>query len=130
MTGHDLIVAHRKAGHGLKNQTVYIDADGLPINREWREYGEHASVSIDPNDYPETLDFRFAKGLLRDANKNATVGTLWTGSLLRDYAAGSVVTLATEGVKSWDGTAFISRIRHDYVKTRSKLYLRKPLEGY
>ena len=66
---------------------------------------------------------RFAKGLLRDANKNATVGTLWTGSLLRDYAAGSVVTLATEGVKSWDGTAFISRIRHDYVKTRSKLYL-------
>ena len=73
---------------------------------------------------------RFAKGLLRDANKNATVGTLWTGSLLRDYAAGSVVTLATEGVKSWDGTAFISRIRHDYVKTRSKLYLRKPLEGY
>ena len=27
---------------------------------------------------------RFAKGLLRDANKNATVGTLWTGSLLRD----------------------------------------------
>ena len=73
---------------------------------------------------------RFAKGLLRDANKNATVGTLWTGSLLRDYAAGSVVALATEGVKSWDGTAFISRIRHDYVKTRSKLYLRKPLEGY
>ena len=73
---------------------------------------------------------RFAKGLLRDANKNATVGTLWTGSLLRDYAAGSVVTLATEGVKSWDGTAFINRIRHDYVKTRSKLYLRKPLEGY
>lgn len=73
---------------------------------------------------------RFAKGLLRDANKNATVGTLWTGSLLRDYAAGSVVTLATEGVKSWDGTAFISWIRHDYVKTRSKLYLRKPLEGY
>ena len=73
---------------------------------------------------------RFAKGHLRDANKNATVGTLWTGSLLRDYAAGSVVTLATDGVKSWDGTAFISRIRHDYVKTRSKLYLRKPLEGY
>ena len=73
---------------------------------------------------------RFAKGILRDANKGATVGTLWTGALLRNYAAGSVVTLATEGVKSWDGPAFISRIRHDYVKTRSKLYLRKPLEGY
>ena len=73
---------------------------------------------------------RFAKGLLRDANKGATVATLWTSSLLRNYAAGSVVTLATEGVKSWDGPAFISRIRHDYVKTRSKLYLRRPLEGY
>ena len=73
---------------------------------------------------------RFAKGILRDANKNATVATLWTGSLMRNYAPGSVVTLLTEGVKSWDGPAFISRIRHDYVKTRSKLYLRKPLEGY
>lgn len=73
---------------------------------------------------------RFAKGILRDANKCATVGTLWTGALLRNYAAGSVITLATEGVKSWDGPAFISRVRHDYVKTRSKLYLRKPLEGY
>ena len=73
---------------------------------------------------------RFAKGLLRDANKGATVGTLWTGSLLRNYAAGSVVTLETQSVQSWDGPAFISRIRHDYVKTRSKLYLRKPLEGY
>lgn len=73
---------------------------------------------------------RFAKGLLREANKEAVTATLWTSSLLRNYAAGSVVTLATEGVKSWDGPAFISRIRHDYVKTRSKLYLRKPLEGY
>lgn len=73
---------------------------------------------------------RFAKGILRDANKGATVATLWTSSLLRNYAAGSVVTLTTEGVKSWDGPAFISRIRHDYVKTRSKLYLRRPLEGY
>ena len=73
---------------------------------------------------------RFAKGLLRDANKEATVGTIWTNSLLRNYAAGSVIALTTDGVKSWDGPAFISRIRHDYVKTRSKLYLRKPLEGY
>lgn len=73
---------------------------------------------------------RFAKGLLRDANKNATVATLWTSSLLREFAAGSVVKLKTDGVASWDGPAFISRIRHDYVKTRSKLYLRRPLEGY
>lgn len=73
---------------------------------------------------------RFARGLLRDANKNATTGTWWATSLLRDYAAGSVVTLETEGVKSWDGPAFITRIRHDYVKLRSKLYFRRPMEGY
>ena len=88
----------------------------------------HKVIPIRMSDQSEAD--RFARGLLRDANKAATVGTLWTGSLLRNYAAGSVVTLATEGVKSWDGAAFISRIRHDYVKTRSKLYLRRPLEGY
>ena len=88
----------------------------------------HKVIPIRMSDQSEAD--RFARGLLRDANKAAKVGTLWTGSLLRNYAAGSVVTLATEGVKSWDGAAFISRIRHDYVKTRSKLYLRRPLEGY
>ena len=59
---------------------------------------------------------RFAKGLLRDANKNATVGTLWTGSLLRDYAAGSVVTLATEGVSrgtAQPSSADPARLRQD-----------------
>ncbi len=73
---------------------------------------------------------RFAKGILRAVNKNAITGTIWVESLLRNYAAGSVVTLATEGARSWDGPVFISRIRHDYVRSRSKLYFRKPLEGY
>lgn len=73
---------------------------------------------------------RFARGILRDINKNTAVGTLWSGELLRNYAPGSVVELVTEGVPSWNGPAFLSRIRHDYVKARSKLYLRKPLEGY
>lgn len=73
---------------------------------------------------------RFAKGLLREANKEAQTATIWTGSLLRSYAPGSVITLSTEGAASWDGPAFISRIRHDYVKLRSKLFLRRPLEGY
>lgn len=73
---------------------------------------------------------RFAKNILRDANKNSTIGILWSGSLLHAYAPGTVVNLTTQGVNSWDGPAFISRIRHDYVKTRSKVYFRKPLEGY
>lgn len=73
---------------------------------------------------------QFAKGLLRDANKNAQFGILWADQLLRNYAPGSIVTLATEEVPSWNGPAFISRIRHDYVKMNSKIYFRKPLEGY
>lgn len=73
---------------------------------------------------------RFARGILRDINKGVQTGILWSGELLRNYAPGSMVELVTEGVPSWNGPAFISRIRHDYVKMRSKLYLRKPLEGY
>lgn len=88
----------------------------------------HKIVSIRMSSQSEAN--RFAKGILRDTNKNAAAGTLWSGELLRNYAAGSVVNLTTESVPSWNGPAFISRIRHDYVKTRSKLYLRKPLEGY
>lgn len=72
---------------------------------------------------------RFARSLLRDANKNATTGTLWT-AIMPDFAAGSIAELKTTGAQSWDGPAFITRIRHDYVKGRSKLYFRKPLEGY
>lgn len=73
---------------------------------------------------------RFAKGLLRNENKNSTTGIFWSGTLLQNYAAGSVVTLETDGVRSWNGAAFITQIRHDYVKGTSKVFLRKPLEGY
>lgn len=73
---------------------------------------------------------RFARGILRDANRDAASATLWASSLLRDYAPGSVVTLKTEGAASWDGPAFVWRLRHDYVKSRSKIFLRRPLEGY
>ena len=72
---------------------------------------------------------RFAKGLLRYENRNMTTGTLQT-ALLPEYAAGSVATLKTGGAGSWDGPAFIMRIRHDYVAKKSKIFFRKPLEGY
>jgi len=72
---------------------------------------------------------RFAAGLLRYENKNTTTGELPTG-ILRDYAAGSVVNIKTAGAGSWDGPAFIYRIRHDYVTETSKIFFRKPLEGY
>lgn len=64
MTGDNLVIAHRKAGRQVRNGVVYIDADGGPVNTEWRAHGEHAAVSVAPSDYPEVLDFRFCAGLL------------------------------------------------------------------
>lgn len=73
---------------------------------------------------------RFAKNLLRAANKNATVATFWSGGLLQNYAAGSIVNISTDSAQSWNGSAFIVHIRHDLVKGKSKVNFRKPLEGY
>lgn len=73
---------------------------------------------------------RFAKNLLRDANKNMTEAVVYTDYMERNLAPGAVVTLNTEGASGWNGPAFVTRVRHDYVKTKSKIWLRKPLEGY
>lgn len=67
---------------------------------------------------------RFAKGLLRQENKNLTKG-VFKYPLLREFSAGSVVKIVTSGAKSWNGNGFISHIRQDYVKSESKLFFRK-----
>ncbi|MBQ3051929.1 MAG: hypothetical protein IJC96_08565, partial [Clostridia bacterium] len=73
---------------------------------------------------------RFAQNLLRDANKGMTTATIYTDYMARNIAPGSNVMLNTEGASGWDGKAFVTQVRHDYVKTKSKIWLRKPLEGY
>lgn len=73
---------------------------------------------------------RFARGLLRGANKNGVTGILPAGKLITDIAPGSVVTLETPGAASWDGPAFVSRLRHEYAGRQSRVFFRKPLEGY
>ena len=73
---------------------------------------------------------RFAKGLLRKANRAAVRLTLRTDSMLRQYAAGSVLDLDATAAHSWSGKAFVSRMRHDYYDSKAKLWLIKPLEGY
>lgn len=72
---------------------------------------------------------RFAKGLLRYNNKKMVTG-IWTTSLLRKYAAGSVVNITTTGASSWDGPAFLHHVRHDHVMEKTKIFFRKPLQGY
>ncbi|WP_302361312.1 phage late control D family protein [uncultured Megasphaera sp.] len=69
---------------------------------------------------------RFAQNLLRLENKNQQTGTIdW--DIQRDLAPGSMLQLKTFGVKSWDGYAFVYRIRHDYMAEKSKIFVRKPL---
>lgn len=72
---------------------------------------------------------RFAKGLLRQANKNARTGS-FRRRLSRGYAAASVVNIKTSKASVWDGKIFITKTRHDFLTGETKIFFRKPLEGY
>lgn len=72
---------------------------------------------------------RFAKGLLRNANKYGRTGQL-SKSFLAGYAAASLLKLKTTKASAWDGTVFVYKARHDYVTNKSTLYFRDILEGY
>lgn len=67
---------------------------------------------------------RFAEGLLRQANKNLTSG-VFKLPLMREFSAGSVMKIATEGANTWDGNGFIHHQRNDYINSTSKVFFRK-----
>lgn len=71
---------------------------------------------------------RYAKNLLRMANKNAYTGYVYS-TILTGYAAASMAVLENERAPSWDGDVFLTHVRNDYGKGRSKLFFRKPLPG-
>lgn len=72
---------------------------------------------------------RFAKGLLRNANKYGHTGQ-FSKALLTGYAAASLLQLKTEKASAWNGTVFLYKVRHDFVGNKSTIYFRDLLEGY
>ena len=84
----------------------------------------HKNITIPMSSEAEAN--RFSKNLLRLENKNQKTGVIdW--DIQREIAPGSMLQLKTHGVKSWDGYAFVSRVRHDYLAEKSKIFVRKPL---
>ena len=72
---------------------------------------------------------RFAKNLLRNANKGCRSGFV-RSLILPGYAPASMVELSNARTPTWDGRVFLEHIRNDYGRGESKVFFRKPLEGY
>lgn len=70
---------------------------------------------------------RWAKGILRSYNKYMVTGS-FTVDLNPKLAAGTCIGVADTGM--FDGKYFIDRLTHDLIHNRTKLRVRKPLEGY
>lgn len=72
---------------------------------------------------------RYAKNLLRSVNKGMLYGYFY-GRVMPEFAAASTANIENDRATSWNGHVFFTHIRNDYGKGRSKVFFRKPLDGY
>ena len=95
--------------------------------------GNGSSKTLRPQNVPSVSSnkeaARFAKNLLRAHNKESCVGFV-RSRILPGYAAASTVELKNARTPSWDGAVFLDHVRNDYSAGQSKLFFRRPLEGY
>lgn len=63
MIGDRDVLAFRAGRGKLVDYCLHVHTDGIKVNRDWIRVGERAEVAIEPDDYPELLDLRFAVGL-------------------------------------------------------------------
>ena len=64
-----------------------------------------------------------AKNILNKANRGLKTGKLET-PIMRDVAAASIANLKTTVAASNDGKIFYEKVRHDYVKKKTKHFFR------
>lgn len=70
---------------------------------------------------------RFAKNLLRNANKACLTGYV-RGQVMTGYAPGSTAVIKNVNASTWDGGVFLTHVRNDYGDCTSKIFFRKPSE--
>lgn len=73
---------------------------------------------------------RFARGLLRSANREAAVARVRRAEGLGWLCAGAVATLASLADPSWSGPHVVVRVRHDFVAEVTSATFARFLEGY
>ena len=134
--------AGEKVVLGLDGNYLYNDKSDMLYGKCRIECGKYAGEFIadseNENVYIPQIDtfignkseaMRFSKGMLREANKGAYTGYL-KGNIQPQYAAASVLNVENDRAPSWNGNVYATHIRNNYATGRTKIFFRKPLEGY
>ena len=106
---------------GLYQGNFHVDNGGT------RQYVPDMDIPITISSQEEAD--RYAKNMLRSVNKGMLYGYFY-GRVMPEFAAASTANIENDRATSWNGHVFFTHIRNDYGKGRSKVFFRKPLDGY